>query len=236
MQDIVRNYLPDDADYQARMTSFRSEYGRVMVQTLNRLMSRGVLDPIDRLERMLATIPAPHPPEPELTDQVLNRWLKLFPDHPDLLRLRLERWRSTRPIGPDMIPLLDAYASARPVDPLPQQMLAAIYLESSHPEQAIPYLESIDRLQKYDNIYAVELARLYLQQGRLGEARDRIDRAVLIVPYDARLREEAAAIAIQAKDLPNARRHLVALTLLEPDRAQHAKRLEALDRMLQMGG
>ena len=131
-----------------------------------------------------------------------------------------------------MIPLLDAYASARPVDPLPQQMLAAIHLESSRPEQAIPYLESIDRLQKYDNIYAVELARLYQKQGRLDEARDRIDRAVLIVPYDARLREEAAAIAIQAKDLPDARRHLVALTLLEPDRAQHAKRLEAIDRMI----
>ena len=232
MHDIVRDHLADDPDYQARLAQYRIEYSRAMVQTINRLMSRGVVDPLDLLARTLATLPRGKPPTPEVSEQVLDRWLKLFPDHPDLLHLRLDRRRKSRPIGPDMIPLLDAYAAARPVDPMPQQMLAAIYLESSQPERAIPYLESIDRLQKYDNTYAIELARLYQKQGRHDQSLDQVDRAVLIAPYDARLREEAAAIAIQANNLQDARRHLVALTILEPDRAQHSKRLEALDRMI----
>lgn len=235
LQDLVRDSLTQDPDYQTRLTAYRAQTNSAMVQTLNRLMRQGVVDPIDLIARMLATLPRTRPPKPELTDQVLDRWLERFPNHPDLLRLRVERWRAGKPIGPEMIPLLDAYATARPVDPLPQQMLAAIQIESSHPEQAIPFLESIDRLQKYDNTYAVELSRLYQKQGRYAQSLDQIDRAVLIAPYDARLREKAAAIAIQAGNMPDARRHLVALTILEPDREQHAKRLDALDRMIGAG-
>jgi len=236
LPNLLRDDLPQDPDYQTRLAAFRAETSRAMIQTLNRLMRQGIVDPMELLGRMLATFPRTRPPKPELTDQVLDRWLARFPNHPDLLRLRLDRWRATRPIGPEMISLLDAYASARSVDPMPQQMLAAIHLASSRPEQAIPYIESIDRLQKYDNTYAVELARLYQKQGRFDQSLNHIDRAVLIAPYDARLREKAAGIAIQAENLPNARRHLVALTVLEPDREQHVKRLEALDRMIAAGG
>lgn len=53
--------------------------------------------------------------------------------------------------------------------------------------------------------------------------------------YEARLREEAAAIAIQAGRLDDARRHVVALTILEPDRAQHAQRLQAIERLMGEG-
>ncbi len=232
LEQIVRDYLSDDPAYQAQREAFHREYGRVMVETLRRVSEQRASDPLDLLRRFLAALPAAHPPKPVITDQVLDRWLSLFPDHPDLLRMRIARWKGTRPLGPDMIPLLDHYAAVRPVDPLPQQMLAAIHLESSNPEQAIPYLESINRLQKYDDTYAVELARLYQKESRFDVALDRIDTAVMIAPYDARLREEAAAIAIQSRNLPDARRHLVALTLLEPDREQHVKRLAALDRMM----
>jgi len=232
MEDLIRDHLRDDPEYAAAMAKFQREYGRIIVERLRHEAGRGVADPVDLLRRTLASLPQPQPPRTELTDKVLNRWLELFPDHPDLLRLRISRWRGTRPLGPDMIPLLDRYAAARPVDPMPHQMLAAIHLESPEPARAIPWLEAVDRLQKYDNTFAIELARLYQSQRRFDLALDRINRAVTIAPYDARLREEAAAMAIQAKHLDQARRYLVALTMLEPDRAQHGKRLEALERLI----
>ena len=52
-----------------------------------------------------------------------------------------------------------------------------------------------------------------------------------IAPYDPRPRELAATVAIQAKELPTAERHIVALTVLEPDREIHRKRLDAVRKM-----
>ena len=43
----------------------------------------------------------------------------------------------------------------------------------------------------------------------------------------------AAAIAVEAGDLPTARQHIEALTLIEPDRPQHQKRLETIDRLME---
>ncbi len=235
MEELLREHLRDDPQYAARLAPVRQELGRALAQRLRAEAARGAVDPVDLLRRTLGSLPRVQPPAPELTDGLIDRWLERYPDHPDLLRLRLSRWRAQRRLGPEMIPLLDRYAAARPVDPMPHQMLAAIHLESAEPERAIPYLEAIDRLQKYDNTYAIELARLYQKQGRFDLALDRIRRAVTISPYDARLREEAAAIAIQARSLPEARRFLVALTILEPERAQHGKRLEALDRLIAEG-
>jgi len=232
MDELVREQLRDDPEYAARLAQARQQLGRALGQRLRAEAARGAVDPLDLLRRTLASLPRVQPPTPELSDGVLDRWLDRFPDHPDLLRLRISRWRAQRRLGPEMIPLLDRYAAARPVDPMPHQMLAAIHLESDEPQRAIPYLESIDRLQKYDNTYAIELARLYQGQQRFDVALDRIRRAVTISPYDARLREEAAAVAIQARAFEEARRFLVALTILEPERAQHGKRLEALDRLI----
>ncbi|MCC6908190.1 MAG: hypothetical protein IT430_09640 [Phycisphaerales bacterium] len=234
LEDIIRKHLADDPEYAEQRRESQREYGSLIARAI-RAASKEAMDPVDMVRRAMASVPDPRLPRPTVSDGMLDRWLELYPDHPDLLRMRITRWRGSRALGPDMIPVLDRYAAARPVDPLPQQMLAAIHLESNQPEKAIPYLESINRLQKYDDTYAVELARLYQQQSRFDVALDRIDNAVHIAPYDARLREQAAAIAIQARDLDDARRHLVALTLLEPDREQHAKRLEALDRMMQPG-
>jgi len=59
---------------------------------------------------------------------------------------------------------------------------------------------------------------------------------VRIDPYDATLRELAAATAIESGRLEDARFHLRALTLIEPDRPQHALRLERLDAMIREGG
>ena len=43
----------------------------------------------------------------------------------------------------------------------------------------------------------------------------------------------AAAIAVELGDLETAREHVLALTLLEPDRPIHVRRLKAVDRALE---
>jgi len=59
-----------------------------------------------------------------------------------------------------------------------------------------------------------------------------VTRALQITPYNAPNRELAAAIAIEAANLPAARDQIFALTLLEPDRPQHRKRLEAIEKLI----
>ena len=59
----------------------------------------------------------------------------------------------------------------------------------------------------------------------------RVDRAATIAPFDAGQREQAARMALLAGDRAAAERHLTALTIIEPDRAVHRRRLEALRGM-----
>ena len=81
-------------------------------------------------------------------------------------------------------------------------------------------------------MYAVNLARLYRQSGALDTALEKATRALQINPYDADNRELAAAIAVEAGGLEVARQHILALTLIEPDRPRHRQRLEAIDRLI----
>jgi hypothetical protein len=60
-------------------------------------------------------------------------------------------------------------------------------------------------------------------------------RTVSINPYRAGHRELAAAIAVESGDLGEARRHVKALTLLEPGRPQHERRLQRLDELIGNG-
>jgi lipopolysaccharide biosynthesis regulator YciM len=176
-------------------------------------------------------------PPVEITDEQLATWMDEYPDHPDLLELHLRR-RIER-LGEEisandeaLIQLLERYAVMRPVDPYPHKKLAQIWLSSDRPEKAIPHLEFLDVREEKSPVYALQLARLYRQQSDLESALAKITRGVNINPYHAANREFAATIAMEAKQYPVARQHIVALTLLEPDRPQHQKRLEAIDKML----
>jgi tetratricopeptide (TPR) repeat protein len=133
---------------------------------------------------------------------------------------------------PALIPLLKRYAELRPVDMFPHRRLAQIHLASETPQRAIRHLEELDAREEESPAYAWRLAGLYRQQGELERALKNITRAVQIDPYDADQRELAAAIAIEAGRLDLARLHVRALTLLEPDRPQHQKRLERIDELL----
>lgn len=173
-------------------------------------------------------------PPVDVTDEMVARWLERFPDHPDVVELQIRRrldriGEDIDPNDQELIALLERYATLRPVDPLPHRRLALMYLSGDSPQSAIEHLEALDAIEEHSPVHALKLADLYRVQNDFPQALAKITRAVHIHPYSASIREQAAAIAIQAGDLPLARRHIIALTLLEPDRPQHARRLAAID-------
>jgi cellulose synthase operon protein C len=171
-------------------------------------------------------------PPVEITDANLDDWLAEFPDHPDLVELRLRRALGDGEPDPTLVPLIERYASLRPVDPYPHRLLARIHLAGAEPQRAIPHLAELDARADKDDAFALELARLHRAAGRFAEALTFALKAARVRPYSATNRELAAAIALEAGNFTEARRHIEALTLLEPDRPQHRKRLEAVERRI----
>ncbi len=169
----------------------------------------------------------------EVDEDLIAFWAAVHPDHPDLLERQLRFALEDLGGLPDesIAPLLDRYAAARPVDPMPHEMLTKVYLESSAPERAIPHLRYLDEREQYSPIYAVELANRLAAIGDFSAALESATRATTIAPFDADYRELAATIAIQAGDLHEAERHIAALVKLEPLRPIHQKRLEAVRSM-----
>jgi cellulose synthase operon protein C len=171
-----------------------------------------------------------------LPPEVIDRWLDKHPGHAGLLELKV---RSTLraagdKVSPEMIPLLERYSAARPVDPQPHQLLAAFYLgQDEGRELAIPHLEYLDAREQNSVVYATELARLYTATGDTEKAAEKAERAAIIGPYVAANRELAATVALQRKDYSVALRHIEALTRLEPDRELHRKRLDAVRKLVQ---
>lgn len=193
-------------------------------------------DPVEAaLDLDAVELPAP-------TEAMITAWLREFPTHPDVLELNVDQYVAMTGgiITVDAEPLFLRYAAARPVDPKPHRLLAKMYLDeaasdpsllATQANRAVPHLEYLDAREQRTPLYAMELARRYATMGDFTKASAKAERATQIAPYDARTRELAATIAIQAKDLPTAERHIVALTVLEPDREIHRKRLEAVRKM-----
>ncbi len=177
-------------------------------------------------------------PDPEMVD----RWLEEYPDHPDVLDLKIDfalaetRGQPT----PEMEGLLKHYARARPVDPKPHRLLAKLYLkggalEDAAPERSIPHLEFLDARETRSPIYAIELSRRYAAMGDWDNAWDKAIRATRVAPFSASYREFAAAVALKRGDFDSAEHQVVALTMIEPDREIHQKRLERIRQMRDEG-
>lgn len=193
-------------------------------------------DPIEAVIDLDAIeLPAP-------TEAMIAAWANEYPNHPDVLELVLSQHLAIvgNSVTAEAEPLILKYAAARPVDPKPHRLLAKMYLDEaasdpallgSQAARAIPHLEYLDAREQRTPLYAMELARRYAALGDFTKASAKAERATQIAPYDARPRELAATVAIQSKDLPTAERHIVALTVLEPDREIHRKRLEAVRKM-----
>lgn len=172
-------------------------------------------------------------PPVTVSDEQLAAWRGRFPEHPDLLELELRRRIDrSETIDPPLAALLRQYALLRPVDPFPHKKLARYHLDAGQPQAAIEHLEYLDVRTDDSPVYAVELARIYRVAGDRNRALDKITRALTIDPYDAATRELASAIAIESRRLDIARQHLVALSLIEPDRQQHHTRLQRLDQII----
>jgi tetratricopeptide (TPR) repeat protein len=173
----------------------------------------------------------------DLTPELLDFWSVVHPDHPQILRLRIEEEsRYTHDGRPDegMIPLLERYAAACPVDDMPRRHLARLYLRSDEPEKAIEHLEFLDVRETQSEAYAVELAKRYAAIGAWEQAQAKAERATRVAPFDAGNRELAATLALKVQDFEAAERHIMALVDLEPQRDKHRQRLEAL-RSLRAG-
>lgn len=172
---------------------------------------------------------------PTPTREMVDRWLVDHPDHPDVLELavRMELARRGGEAGDDSAELLERYARARPVDPMPHRHLARLYLAKEDPsakQLAVEHLEFLDAREQHSPAFAIELARRYSSVRDWDRAAAKAERATRIAPFDADYREFAATMQLARGNLEEARRHLVALTRIEPDREIHRKRLEALDR------
>lgn len=176
---------------------------------------------------------APRAPQP--TPEAIDRWLAAYPEHPEVLHMAVTLALAGAGGEPTeaMIPLLERYAAARPVDPLPHKLLARLYLggAGAGPGAAVPHLEFLDARETLSPTYAVALARRHAAAGDWERAAASAERATRIAPFDANHRELAATAALQRKDYATAERHIEALTVIEPDRHVHKQRLEAVRKL-----
>lgn len=167
------------------------------------------------------------------TPAQVEAWLREFPANPFVLEEAVTQGLKAAggKVVPDLLPLLERYAAARPVDPMPHKLLASHYLESATPERAVPHLEYLDAREQHSPGFAAELARRHAAQGDMTRAVEKATRATQIAPYDPAYRELAATIALRAGDRAMAERHIRALVVLEPDREIHKRRLDALSKL-----
>lgn len=176
----------------------------------------------------VAPLELPRPDEAQA-----RAWLERHPDHPGALEaaVQLALFETEGRATEAMVPLLERYAKARPVDPLPHRLLAQHHLASDHPERAIPHLEFLDAREQRTAAYAAALAQRYEAIDDLPLAAARAERATTIAPFNAELRELAARVALLRGDMQNAERHIWALTVLEPTRELHRQRLERVRQL-----
>lgn len=167
-----------------------------------------------------------------VSDETLETWLASHPNHPDLLEMWLRRALKDGQ-APSGLALerLRAYAALRPMDTWPTRVLAQVAMDEGDAAKAAEALRVIGAVEDTNPMYALELARLERTLGNKREALTQASRAARIDPYDARTRELAAAIAVEAGDLDTAAQHVRALTLLEPTVDKHGKRLERIEQL-----
>lgn len=182
------------------------------------------------LAEMYAQPDAPPAPTPEIAEE----WLTNFPNHPQVLDLaaRLAKERAGGRVDETAAAYLERLAVVRPHDPAPRRELVRFYLRSETPQRAVDHLEWLDEREQHTPAFAAELARQYAAIDDWGRAHAKAERATRIAPFDANERETAAAMAIKAERFADARRHIEALIVIEPDRVRHRQRLEALDRLI----
>jgi tetratricopeptide (TPR) repeat protein len=108
-------------------------------------------------------------------------------------------------------------AKLRPLDVLPQQRLAGLYLtkDINQPEKATAYLERLHKVELMDNRWAKRLARLYRDQQKMDKAVEFGMQAVYIDPYDQDAHELLGELYEKKGDAAGAERERKAVAVLE---------------------
>jgi tetratricopeptide (TPR) repeat protein len=166
----------------------------------------------------------------------IDSLLEQHPAHPELLEFKIAfaLSRAGERLTDEQIGLLERMMGVRPSDDAPHRRLARHYLAGetfAERVRAVEHLEFLDIREINSPAYAAELSALYAQLGDRARAFAKAERAATIAPFDGTQREQAARMALLAGDRAAAERHLLALTIIEPDRDIHRRRLEALRGM-----
>jgi len=108
-------------------------------------------------------------------------------------------------------------AKIRPVDALPHQRLAGLYLtkEINQPENAIEHLAVLHSVELHDNRYAKRIARLYRDMEQLDNALKFGLQAVYINPYDPDAHQLLAQLYEVSGNVEGLKRERAAIAQLE---------------------
>lgn len=155
--------------------------------------------------------------------------------HPDVLEAaaRLEAAWGSPEVAKAAI---ERYALARPVDPWPHTALADAALAAGDATAAATHLAVLERSDGMTARSARLLMELHSRRDQPAEGLAAARAALLRQPYDAGLRESAAALAIRSGDWAEALFQVQQLARLEPDEPRHRQRLEAVERRLAAEG
>jgi tetratricopeptide (TPR) repeat protein len=102
----------------------------------------------------------------------------------------------------DAVAVWEEIAAIRPVDPLPHQRLAGLYLtkEVNQPTKAADHLVALSKVDLKDNRYAKRVARLFRDTGDLPKAASYAQWSVYVDPYDLDAHELLAEICEKSGD------------------------------------
>jgi len=215
------------------LTEFR-EWAKEQLLDRGLILSEGVPDLTELFDT--ASDDPDNPPKIQTLAEIDNL-LEKYPDHPQLITLQIGvalMGADTR-LTNSQVALLQHAITIRPTDESPHRLLAKHYLAGetlNEQAKAIDHLEYLDARETYSPAFAGELALLYAQTNQPERAMSKALRAVRIAPYDADQRERAARVALLSNNTKEAIHQLETLVKLEPDRAIHQRRLDALYKRL----
>jgi len=116
-------------------------------------------------------------------------------------------------------------AAIRPVDALPHQRLAGLYLtkQINKPEKAAEHLIVLSQVELKDNRYAKRVARLYRDMAKLDDAQRFAMLAVYTDPYDSDAHELLAGIYEKSGNGKGLEREKKVMAILEDWKARNGK-------------
>ncbi|HSV14461.1 MAG TPA: tetratricopeptide repeat protein, partial [Tepidisphaeraceae bacterium] len=146
----------------------------------------------------------------------------------DELRDQAEELIKTREY-PEALKLWEQIAKLRPVDQLPHQRLAGLYLSKAvnEPQKAVDHLKILHQVDLKDDRYAKRIARLYRDMNKLDDARHWAMQAIYIDPYDMDAHDLMAELCEKADDAAGLAREQRVIPLLK-QWMQNAKKTSAV--------